>query len=297
MRQHIKIFARIGELIQGMLPDQTHFLVSGLPSRLFFSEAILEDAPFSSIDLPPKALLALHLLLRTYAGRPGVSGEELVTDLLREKKLSIHSNIPPGKGLSSSSTDLLSVLFLVNEYLHAGLGTGELYKLAVEIEPTDPCLSDEVLLFYQREGRVARSFSLPPLSIVYFDPMPGTGINTLDLERKYDAGQRIAFEGLLRRWDQAVAEKDLSTLLSCVTQSAVYNQAILALPHFDRCLQVALKHQAGLTVAHSGTIVGFITGSPATKALLSDVQELANPDRTTGASLETRVYSETWDPR
>src|SRR6201995_194030 len=65
MQYTVKIFSRIGELIQGILPDRSPFLVSGFPSRTFFSQATLDDAPAS--PLPRKALQALTLFLQSAA--------------------------------------------------------------------------------------------------------------------------------------------------------------------------------------------------------------------------------------
>lgn len=285
MQYRVKIFARIGELMQGMLPNQSHFMVSGIPSRQFFTEAVLEEAPATTILLPEKALQALHLLLRTYTGN-----EVLAETLLKGKKITIHSNIPRGKGLSSSSADILSVLYVVNDFLRAGFGINELYAIAAQVEPTDPCLSDDILLFRQREGRVDRSLVLPALAVVYFDCMPEQQVPTLEIKRNYNNRQVIAFEHLLNRFMVAAHQQDYTGLLDCITQSAICNQAIISLPHFDQCLQLAAAQRAGTMVAHSGTIVGFVTTPHQREGLLQEVKQLAT------RYPATTVYDEIWHP-
>ncbi len=150
MKHSVKIYSRIGELIQGILPDASAFLVSGLPSRLFFSEAILEEEEGSThTALPPKAGQALARFLKQYA-------PAAVTNL----SIRLHSNIPPGKGLSSSSADILGVLSLANDYLEAGCTTEDLYCIAAGVEPTDPCLSEDIVLFRQHTGCIDRSIGV-----------------------------------------------------------------------------------------------------------------------------------------
>src|ERR1700722_17429592 len=102
MEYSAKIYSRVGELMQGVLPDASAFLVSGLPSQRWFSEAVLRSGAGAGV-LPPKAREALGVLERQVGLRlPAGVGIEL------------RSNIPWGKGLSSSSTDVLSVLSVVD---------------------------------------------------------------------------------------------------------------------------------------------------------------------------------------
>ena len=98
MRYSVKIYSRIGELIQGVLPDRSSFLVSGLPSTTLYSEAILGDGPgdgsleMGDDALPPKVRKALSLFLPP---------EDHRMKRLAGKALRLRSNIPWGKGLSS----------------------------------------------------------------------------------------------------------------------------------------------------------------------------------------------------
>jgi len=246
----VKIYSRIGELMQGVLPDASEFLISGLPSRLFFSEALLEIGGATTI-LPPKTKKALDIFMRNYSGdnslkAPGFS-------------IRLHSNIPPGKGLSSSSTDILSVLFVVNDYLQVNCSSEDLYHIAAAVEPTDPCLSDDIVVFKQQTGVVDSYISLPPLAIVYFDAEPGRQVDTLSVQRTQTQGTGKFYDWLLRRFLQAAKDGDYDTLFDSTTYSAEYNQTVIAVPCFEEYLQLARAAQSGLMVAHSGTIVGLLT--------------------------------------
>jgi L-threonine kinase len=287
MDYSVKIYSRIGELIQGVLPDGSSFLVSGLPSGTLYSEAGLEDGA-ACPELPAKTRQALSLFLQAYGGQ---------ADPLAGKSVRLRSNIPPGKGLSSSSTDVLSVLYAVNGYLQAGFTPEDLYGFAARVEPTDPCLSSDIVLFKQQLGITVTNIHLPPLSLLYFDAAPGIQVDTLDLQRAYPGEASLFFDELLRGFMQAAVEKEYSVLLDCITRSAVYNQTIVALPGFDDYYRLAADVQAGLMVAHSGTIIGLLTRPEQAHPLRQKLERMASRYEPTPVYLEnyfspsTNVYA------
>ncbi len=267
MASSIKIFARIGELMQGILPDRSPFLVSGLPSRLFFSEATIDvDAIVSArrTYLPPKAQLALDLFARRNY-RP-----------IALPPIRLRSNIPPGKGLSSSSADILSVLYLANDFCEAGLTDEDIYSLATRVEPTDPCLSDEIVVFRQHTGAAEGSLRLPPLTMLYFDAAPEQQVDTLSLRRHYDHKASGFFQSLLHRFLQAAERGNYPALFDCITHSALYNQTVMPLPRFEEYHRLAIRMQSGLMIAHSGTIMGLLMRPEQTAELLPIVETMAN---------------------
>jgi uncharacterized protein involved in propanediol utilization len=281
MNYSVKIYARIGELIQGILPDRSSFMVSGFASSTLYAEATLEDGP-DSHPLPPKARQALSLFLQAHSQR--ISGSSVpagtfplaTTSPLAGKSIRLSSNIPPGKGLSSSSADVLSVLYVVNDYLAAGFTSEELYRIAARVEPTDPCLSQDIVLFKQQAGITEGSIPLPPLTLLYFDAAPERQVDTLDLQRLYSTDAPRFFETLLRTFLSSAAQSDYTGILNCITQSAIYNQAILALPGFNACLELAIGAGAGLMVAHSGTIIGLISQPEKAAGILPQLEALSN---------------------
>jgi uncharacterized protein involved in propanediol utilization len=281
MEYSVKIYSRIGELMQGILSDGRPFMVSGLSSARWYSEAWVEDgeAGCEAVDgggryaeavweggggrcaeglldrkdgggrspLPPKAFRALSLLLEQTGGS------------LAGKRVGLRGNIPPGKGLASSSADILSVLSVVNTYLDAGLSAAELYTLSARVEPTDPCLSDDLFLFYQHSGVIGEVLALPPMSLVYFDTEPGGRVDTLGVVRPWTPGVGKYFDWLLARFLRAAQAGDYDVLFDSVTASAEYNQTMVGLPRFEEWLGLARETHSGLMIAHSGTIAGLLT--------------------------------------
>jgi uncharacterized protein involved in propanediol utilization len=287
MGYSVKIYSRIGELMQGVLPDASAFLVSGLASRRWYSEAVLEEGAMrpgtqaagkggerivpgnagglttESPALPPKASEALAILLRE-------RGLSLPADVT----IRLYSNIPRGKGLSSSSADVLSVLLAVNNYLEMGLCADDLYRIAALVEPTDPCLSDEIVLFHQHSGRKGAVIDLPPVSLLYFDAAPERRIDTLEIRRHWPRGAGDFFGWLLQRLTRAAAERDYELLFDSITYSAEYNQTMLPLPGFGDYRRLAAEAGAGLMVAHSGTIAGLLVPPEKEAALLPRLEAL-----------------------
>lgn len=271
--------------MQGILPDASAFLVSGLPTRRWYSEAIVEEGasrepadagkPAGGVAaLPPKASQALAILLR-----------EVGRDLPSGVTIRLESNIPRGKGLSSSSTDVLSVLAVANDYLGAGLNAEGLYGLASRLEPTDPCLTGDIRVFHQHTGRSGAVIGLPPVSLLYFDAAPGRRVETLEVRRDWpeDAGRRYAW--LLRRFMAAAAESNYALLFDAITRSAEYNQPMLPLPNFDIYRRLAAEAGAGLLIAHSGTIAGLLVRPPDAADLLPRLEMMA------GSPVYTEHYS------
>jgi uncharacterized protein involved in propanediol utilization len=300
MNYSVKIYARIGELIQGILPDRSSFLVSGFASSTLYAEATLEDGP-DSYTLPPKARQALRFFLQAHSQRIGGTSTLGAPSLLRGippfagKSIRLSSNIPPGKGLSSSSADVLSVLYVVNDYLAAGFKSEELYRIAARVEPTDPCLSQDIVLFKQQAGSTEESIPLPPLTLLYFDAAPEWQIDTVDLQRLYSTDAPGFFEALLRTFLLAAAQSDYAGILNCITQSAIYNQTILALPGFNACLELAAGAGAGLMVAHSGTIIGLISPPEQAAAILPQLEALnCRHHAAPGAHRLTTIYKENY---
>ncbi|MBS1605014.1 MAG: hypothetical protein JST42_20290 [Bacteroidetes bacterium] len=280
MEYSVKIYSRIGELMQGFLPDASNFLVSGLPSRLFFSEAVLDPRGVPNVvpkgktcqgALPPKARKALALFLQEFAPviTPGLS-------------IRLQSNIPAGKGLSSSSADILSVLYVVNDYLQIQARAEDMYRIAAAIEPTDPCLSEDIVLFRQRQGVVDRYLSLPPLSILYFDADPARQIETMRVKRQWSNGVGTFFGWLLKRFLGAAEAGDYVRLFDCVSYSAEYNQREIAIPRFGEWFGLARETHSALMVAHSGTIAGLLTRPEQAAGLRARLE----------SSLDTPVYFE-----
>ena len=253
-----RIYAKIGELAQGYLSEQEPFLVSNLSSASLFSETILRKEYSNTLSLNDKARQAYLAFLDEYHNL-----QQGADKLLHEGQyLQIQqlSNIPKGKGLSSSSADILGVLCCLNQYFCYPFDTKSLYRIAASIEPTDPLLSPGITVFNQKKGTILSEFNDFPYAIMYFDCSPEKEIDTLVATRNriIDEDYIAISTRILLDLQLAVCDRDYSAFFRSITESAKLNQRFLPQTGFNELLDYAKTFNTGVFVAHTGTIMGFV---------------------------------------
>ena len=281
--------------MQGVLPDASAFLVSGLASRQWYSEAVMlercepgaragdshEPGGRLQATLPPKAREALCFL-----------AAQTRRHLPPDARICLRSNIPRGKGLSSSSADILSVLSLANIYLGTGLSSAELYQIAARVEPTDPCFSEDILVFHQHSGRPGAIIEMPPVTLMYFDAAPECQVDTLGMRRRWTDGEGKFFAWLLQRLIRAARAGDYELIFDTITYSAEYNQTVLTTPGFEDYYRLATEAGAGLMVAHSGTIAGLLVRPEQESELRPMLEAVVSRRRQTGGTSGEEIFTE-----
>src|SRR5262245_35467040 len=177
-----------GELLQGALPGageaegEGRFLVTLPVAR--WSTARCELGPDGGgvrVNPPGKskaAALAGSLLIEL--GWPP------------DAALSLHSSIPEGKGLASSSADLVATARAVMAVTGGHVSLARLGELLTAIEPTDGVMHPGIVAFDHRRGRLLSTLGrLPMLQIVAVDQ--GGSVDTLAFNRRapgYDPAAR-----------------------------------------------------------------------------------------------------------
>lgn len=245
--------AVIGEIAQGVLSSGCPYLVSNLASSRFYSITTVEPNEDLVIDLGEKSSHACKLFL-----------DRLLQNDLSVLPASFHisqySNIPVGKGLSSSSADVLGALSALNKFCQNPFSTDELYGIAAIADPTDACLSPVLTVINQQTGDIISTFKHLKFSLIYFDSEPDIQVDTVQFTRgkQYSHHDYYFYEQLLHKLSVAANHNNVPDFLFWTSQSAVYNQKFLAKKHFDRLLSFAMKHRIGLFVAHSGTVMGLV---------------------------------------
>lgn len=253
--------AHHGELLQGVFEGANgrlkRVLVS-IPCAIFKSEVSFTPDGSDSVKVEPKWKVKTHravdLALGTMGKRKKVGG-----------RLQIHSNIPIGWGLGSSTSDVTAAIRAIADALGQNLSPRGIAALAVRAETAcDATMFDEQLvLFAQREGIVIEDFStsLPRLAILGFNTDPHEeGVDTVDFSpARYSWWEIEAFRpmvGLLRR---AVDLRSPQLLGQVASASATINQRYLPKPHFQQLKAISEEVGAlGLQVAHTGTIAGLL---------------------------------------
>ncbi len=245
-----------GELVQGMLNDD-YYLVT-CPIDYYSRVQVDLFSPGSPIDAPPvvgpgdspKAVAAVSATL-VHLGREELSA-----------RLAISNPIPRGKGMGSSSADVVAAIAATGLALDQELTPEIVGRLALMEEPTDGVMFPGIALFDHREGRLMEELGPPPpMEIVALD-FGGT-VDTVEFNRE---DRRALWQSLRPQTDQAlelvrqgIKEVDPKKLGRGATISSEANQQVLLKPQLPDVLRFAQSlGAAGVTVGHSGTIIGVL---------------------------------------
>jgi uncharacterized protein involved in propanediol utilization len=248
-----------GELLQGALPE--HFLVT-LPIELRARARFVADESSRELRVWPesswKSLRLAESLLRRY-GLP-LRGE-----------LTLESEIPRGKGLASSTADLVATYRAVAGFHHLPQDIEVLEALLRDIEPSDGVMHESVVAYRHREARLLHRLGpVPPLVLVAVDE--GGEVETLAHNRRepdYSPAEIAEFGALLTRLRRAFREDDVAMIGAVATRSAMLNQRILPKRALGAMIGVAAAIEAvGVVAAHSGTCLAIMID-----ALLGDCDD------------------------
>jgi len=276
-----------GELIQGWYADWAEPVLVSCPIALYSrvtvelcSDPCILTANGSSkfIDYV-KSRQAVRLAL-DYLGRPTLGA-----------KMSLTSQLLPGRGMASSTADVVGVMAGLAQGLEQPLMATELARLACQIEPSDSTMFRGLaLLAYRGTSQAYELGSPPPLPLLMLDP--GYTVDTLTYNaqlnlaavRQLAATTQAALE-LLR---QGLSHDDSVAIGAAATLSAISYQAINYSPLLEQARQWARATSAlGIVRAHSGSVVGLLY------PLQTDLAEPARwlSARFDGAMIQTHLTS------
>lgn len=241
-----------GELLQGELPGGSgNFLVTfpvSLQSVVTFQpqleSSLIESYPsgkMKSIKLARKLLDEMNI----------ASGGTLV----------FLEYIPEGKGLASSSADMVATARAIADYYKFTLNNTLLAKLLGTIEPTDGVMYDECVSFFHRRCQlIERLGILPSLVVLAIDE--GSTIDTLHFNataRAYTPAEIAEFKTLLETISEAIQCTDKYAIGRVATRSASVSQNYNPKHNFQPVMETAIRTDAlGVVVAHSGTYIGVL---------------------------------------
>jgi uncharacterized protein involved in propanediol utilization len=179
--------------------------------------------------------------------------------------LELSSTIPIGRGLGSSTSDVVAAIRAVVNAYQASLTDAQIARLAVaaEVASDSTMFDNAAVLFAHRDGDVLETFSrrLPPLEVLGFDTCEQeVGIDTiLTAPPVYSTEERTQFRELKDCLRQGIENMDPGAVGAVASASAEINQKYLPKPKFSELQEIALAAGAvGLQVAHSGTVAGLL---------------------------------------
>ncbi|MCX4970688.1 GHMP kinase [Streptomyces sp. NBC_00654] len=249
-----------GEILQGVFETRGRLrrALLTLPCPLYGSRADFEPSPAADhiTVLDPwriKAGRAAELALRTLDG-PFTGGT-----------LRVSSNIPPGRGLGSSTADVLAAIGAVYDAAGRTPDPAQSAVLAVAAETASDALMypDRAVLFAHRKGEVVEDMGggLMPLAVLGFGTSrDGAGVATLELPpARYTVWEIEAFRPLLGLARRAIRTGDVGLIGRVATASARLNQRHLPVSGLEDLLRAGEEAgAAGLQIAHSGDIAGLL---------------------------------------
>ncbi|MFL6122872.1 kinase [Actinophytocola sp.] len=245
-------FGTFGELLQGALPGPDQDFLVTLPIVRWSTArlTLLPDADELRVEPAHKhkSLRIARSVLACHGVAPG--GRLLVT-----------SQLPEGKGMASSSADLVATIRATGKAIGRRITPRTAEAFLRTIEPTDGLMYRDVVAFYHRRVELYRCLAAPPpLTIVGVDE--GGQVDTVSFNATrtpITTGERREYARLLDLLAVALACGDLATVGRVATRSAELNQARCPKRYLDRlrelCRQVG---GLGVVVAHSGTVLGIL---------------------------------------
>lgn len=248
-----------GELLQGVLPGSGKFLVN-LKIKNTSRVTLTLSAPRYSEK--KEALFAESY--RRYPKSYKVI-RNICTDLGNHSDcyLEIDSDIPVGKGLSSSTADMVAGIQALASALSVVMKPDYIGRMLTEIEPNDGLQHDGTGVYHHTAGKLIAQFPyVPPLKILGID-LGGT-IDTVQFNQKtveWSEPETRRYQDLLREMQDALARRDLSGICRIATESARLWQKVNPKRELDDVLALMGETGAlGVVNAHSGTYLGLLYG-------------------------------------
>lgn len=239
-----------GELLQGRLPGGADFLVTFPITRS--SQAWFRFDPGGPLQVFPADKTKSLRLAESMLTQHGLGiGGTLVLD----------SELPVGKGLASSSADLVATARAVGGALGLDTSPAAVEHWLRRIEPTDGVMHPGIVVFDHRAVRLRSALgALPPTTVVAVDE--GGLLDTVAFNRRakhFSDAETAEYAELLTRLGRAVQAGDLAAVGAVATRSAVLNQRLVPKRNLTAMLRAAEECGAlGVVCAHSGTMLGLL---------------------------------------
>ena len=255
LKGHASAAGTCGELVQGILPGGVSFHVTCPVSKS--ATVALELTPteawiFSGGAAP---LGKLRASVRAAAELLGIGPYHV--------EVEHHTDLDVGKGLGSSTADIVAGARAVAAAVGTTLTPEQLAKIATTIESSDGSMYPGLVAFGQKTGEVVRLFEWwPQFAIVMVVPRDTLNTESADFAGKEAYAGR--FERMLDTLAYAASAHDPMPFAAAATESAVINQEFVPNAWFDLLMdRAAVLGGAGVNVGHTGTVTGMLFPLPA----------------------------------
>lgn len=248
----VKTAGTCGELVQGMM-NNSSFLIT-CPINLFSYVKVGISRISNEITCHPS--------MRWKSKKAARETLKFLNEKNINIDLRIRSDIPLGKGMASSTADIVGSCLGIVTLLNKKISESEIAGLALSIEPSDGTMFKGIVLFDYLKGSVVKHLGVaPPMKIVAID-IGGT-INTIRFNKNdYKKIRSVQERGILKAVElveKGIKEKNCFLIGEGATLSAVLNQQILFKKELNEIIEISKELNAyGVCVAHSGTVIGIL---------------------------------------
>lgn len=242
-------FGTFGELAQGVHLGRPFLITLPIPDLQSRAVFIPQENSkgITGSPLHEKAIFACESLLQWFGITSGGC-------------LYVDSNIPVGKGMASSSADLVASMRAVATSYGLPLTEHVISMIAASIEPTDGVMYDGIVAYEYQNGELIESFGqLPQCQLIGIDT--GGTVDTIAYNQQgktYTNEEKKQCSKAYHLIQEGMQSYNLSSIFEASTMSATINQRFLPNPYFDRFLRLREKYGGGIVVAHSGTVIGLL---------------------------------------
>jgi uncharacterized protein involved in propanediol utilization len=257
----------LGELWQGPYEQdgELHIGLISLPVRKYSWMHYLpgEDGD-AELDLAgkDKCRLAIQLYMRHH-------GKSLPPG-----RWSHDSELPQGKGMASSTADLVATIRCLDRIFGLDTPVQTVADLLRGIERSDSVFLDRYALYLSGRQQIVRSFDTSPrLHACYIDEG-----GTVETEKLADPLLRHyqrhlpSYRRYLQQAIEAFERVDAAAICECATHSAKLAQWVTPKAHFDALAQRRRELGAdGIVVAHTGSLLGYLFASRPDSSRMSEL--------------------------
>jgi len=246
-----------GELLQGVLPGNKKFLFN-LKIQDRSSVTIELLSPSYSDEKESKYAQSYALYSKSYKIVRNIMG-----DLGRHDDylIQVESTIPIGKGLSSSTADMVASVKALSHALRLAIKPEYISRMITEIEPNDGLHFAGTSSYHHTTGELIANYPyIPPFSILGVDC--GGLVDTVKFNQReivWTAEDMNAYEVLLKKLDMALLAQNVQEISDIATESTERWQKILPKTEYKAALNFMRNSGGiGLLNAHSGTYLGIL---------------------------------------
>lgn len=247
-----KSYASFGEIAQGRKLDETDFLVT-LPINLWCTcEMVCQksDGPSEIVCEYPKSKAIAKKMLDVLDLTDGY-----------HIKINFTRNIPIGKGLSSSTADMLSVVRAFQEVFGVIVTESFVSNIFSQVEAHDGLHHYMSVVYDHRKGVLLHKLCyIPQFKIIAIDQ--GQMVDTVEYNRNvtFARHEKERYEKLLADLLYSFSLKDdkqiaqIATRSTCLHVERAGNQFLRSV----LALEEGLDQTLGVLAAHSGSFAGLI---------------------------------------